>query len=61
MSWRDRQERDCRREIAALLILAHLADWRATRRMREAVESLELCHTLYALPTRQPDRKETGQ
>lgn len=61
MSFRDRQERDCWREIAALRILADLDDWRATRRMREAVESLELCNALWALPARQPDRKETGQ
>lgn len=61
MSFRDRQERTCWREVAALLILADLDDWRATRRMREDVESLALCQTLYTLPTRQPDRKETGQ
>jgi hypothetical protein len=61
MRSRKRREGDCWRNLAALLILAELADWRATRRMREAVESLALCQTLWQLPARQPDRKETGQ
>ena len=61
MSRRKRRERACWRTLAAFLILAELDDWRATRRMREAVESLELCQALYDLPARQPARKETGQ
>lgn len=61
MTSRKRRERDCWRKLAALLILADLDDWRATRRMREAVEPIPLCEALWALPARQPDRKETGQ
>ncbi|MER6098403.1 hypothetical protein ABT154_21595 [Streptomyces sp. NPDC001728] len=61
MSFRDRQERRCKREIAALRILADLHRWRADQRMREDRESLALCQTLYDLPAHQPARKETGQ
>ncbi|MFE7580745.1 hypothetical protein ACFU5Y_04155 [Streptomyces gardneri] len=61
MSFRDRQDLVWQRYRAGLQILADLDDWRATRRMREAVESLDLCQTLYDLPTHQPARKETGQ
>ncbi|MFH8627809.1 hypothetical protein ACH4A8_38980 [Streptomyces vietnamensis] len=60
MSFRDRQEHRWQRCRAGEQILADLDDWRATRRMREAVESLALCQTLYDLPAREPDRKETG-
>jgi len=61
MSFRDRQSYVWNRYRASVQILADLDDWRATRRMREAVESLDLCQALWALPARQPTRKETGQ
>jgi hypothetical protein len=61
MSRQKRRDRAGQRRLAARRILADLDDWRATRRMREAVESLALCQTLYDLPAHQPARKETGQ
>lgn len=54
MSYRDRQERRWRHELrvdAAVRILAELNAWR----------DRQTCDAIAALPTRQPDRKETGQ
>ncbi|MFE0647444.1 hypothetical protein ACFVZH_02485 [Streptomyces sp. NPDC059534] len=58
MTSRKRREADCWRKLAALRILADLDDWRAIRRMREAVESLELCQALWQIPARQPRKEE---
>ncbi|MFE0651001.1 hypothetical protein ACFVZH_20670 [Streptomyces sp. NPDC059534] len=58
MTSRERREADCWRKLAALRILADLDDWRATRRMREAVESLELCQALWQIPAHQPRKEE---
>ncbi|MFD3535347.1 hypothetical protein [Streptomyces sp. NPDC058664] len=61
MSAGDGQDRAWQRHRTAEQIRADVARWRADQLMREAVESLELCQTLYALPARQPTRKENGQ
>lgn len=50
MSFRDRQQRVWQRERAALRILADRRRWQA-----------DWLTSLYDLPARQPDRKETGQ
>ncbi|MEK9524071.1 hypothetical protein MIU24_32560 [Streptomyces venezuelae] len=54
MSWRDRQERNCLRELAAIRILDDLRTWQSTHDRRT-------CEALYNLPAHQPARKETGQ
>lgn len=58
MRFRDRQERKLRRHLrgdAAMRILADLDRWQASWLTRQT------CEALWALPTHQPDRKETGQ
>ncbi|MEV4424007.1 hypothetical protein AB0K23_01260 [Streptomyces sp. NPDC049602] len=54
MSFRDRQYRTCMRELAAIRILDDLRRWQNAHNRRT-------CQALWALPARQPDRKETGQ
>ncbi|MEE1819342.1 hypothetical protein PUR59_30550 [Streptomyces sp. SP18ES09] len=51
--FRDRQERACRRELAAARILDDRRRWQNAHNRRT-------CDAIAALPTRQP-RKETGQ
>lgn len=51
---RTRRRADALRFRAEIEILADLERWRRT-------DSLRICQTLWALPTHQPTRKETGQ
>ena len=54
MSFRDRQERNCLRELAAIRILDDLRRWQDSHNHRT-------CQALWQLPAYQPARKETGQ
>ena len=52
--FRRRQERACNRTLAAVRILDDLRKW-------QDAHNRQTCQALWALPTRQPHRKETGQ
>ncbi|MFD3333569.1 hypothetical protein ACFWV1_13120 [Streptomyces sp. NPDC058700] len=57
----DSQDRAWLRHRTAEQIEADVRQWRADRRMREALESTATCQAIWQLPAYEPARKENGQ